>query len=73
MEVNITVKLRPFNVPNFVLTEPEPKPRQEGFSESPKYALCDLDPSTLEKLCEEFTQAVFEKAGKQRPPQVYGS
>ena len=69
MKATIEVKLKPFQVPNLVLTEAEPKPRQEGMTEAPKYALSELDSETLEALCEQFTKAVFEKAGKRRPPQ----
>ena len=70
MLMTIEVKLKPFSVPNFVIVEVESNPRQEGFKESPKYSLSDLDANTLEKLCEEFTVEVFKKAGKQRPPQA---
>ena len=66
MSATVEVKLIPFRVPNFVLSEAPPKPRQEGFREAPKYALNELDAETLEQMCEEFTQSVFEKAGKKR-------
>lgn len=62
MKVKIDVTLKPFQVPNYVLTG------DGGLQESPKYALSELTPDVLEALCEEFTQAVFKKAGKQRPP-----
>jgi len=68
MKATIEVKLKPFSVPNFVLTEAEPKPREEGMTEPPKYALSELNPETLEALCEQFTNEVFRKAGKSRPP-----
>jgi hypothetical protein len=68
MKATIEVKLRPFTVPNFVLVESRAAPRQEGFTESPKYALSELDSDTLDFLCEQFACAVFEKAGKPRPP-----
>lgn len=69
MKVKIEVKLKPFQVPNFVLAETEAKPKQEGMTEAPKYALSELDADTLEALCEEFTKSVFERSGKRRPPQ----
>lgn len=69
MEVSVKMKLKPFQVPNFVLTEPEVRPRQEGFQEAPKFRLSDLDSHTLDKLCGEFRDSVFRKAGKQQPPQ----
>lgn len=69
MKTTIEVKLKPFQVPDFVLMEV--KPRQEGFlHDAPKYALSGLNADVLEALCEEFTKSVFEKAGKCRPPQV---
>lgn len=68
MKVNINVELKPFTVPHFVLTVSAPKPRQEGFTESQKYALSDLDASILDKLCNQFRDDVFDKAGKRQPP-----
>jgi hypothetical protein len=69
MKAKIEVELQPFTVPNFVLTVQEALPKQDGIQEIPKYALSELDPYTLEKLCDEFRDAVFAKAGKQHPPQ----
>jgi hypothetical protein len=68
MKAKIEVELQPFSVPNFVLTVQEARPRQDGFQETPNLALSDLDPPTLEMLCDEFRDAVFSKAGKQQPP-----
>ncbi len=73
MKATIEVKLKPFQVPNFVLTEAEAKPRQEGMQEVPKYSLAELDAETLEKLCDEFVISVFKKAGKQQPPKNYSA
>lgn len=70
MKATIEVKIKPFQVPDFVLAETEAKLKQEGMTEVPKYALSDLSVDTLEALCEKFTKSVFEKAGKGRPPQV---
>lgn len=68
MKAKIEITLKPFQVPNFVLTEQEAGLRQEGMIESPKYALSELSAETLDALCEQFTNEVFKKAGKQRPP-----
>jgi hypothetical protein len=70
-EVTIKIKVKPFTVPNFVVREVVARPRQEGvkFDDS-GIPLSDLDAYTLEEMCEEFTNAVFAKAGKQRPPQL---
>ena len=68
MEVNIKITLEPFIVPNFVIARDRPTLRQEGITEARKYALAELDAETLERLCDDFTKSVFEKAGKRRPP-----
>ena len=69
MEVSIKIKLKPFQVPSFVLTEKEGL-KQDGIQEVPKFRLSDLDSHTLDKLCEEFRDSVFKKAGKEQPPQA---
>lgn len=68
MKAKIEIELQPFSVPNFVLTVQQPRPKQDGIQETPKYPLSELDAETLGKLCDEFRDAVFEKAGKQQPP-----
>lgn len=65
MEVSIKLKVKPFRVPNFVLADKE----SSDPSNDTKFALCDLDSMTLEKLCDEFIDEVFRKAKKERPPQ----
>lgn len=67
MEATIKLKLKPFSVPNFVLVEATPKQRQEGFKDASSYPLSDLDERTLMILCDEFTESVFKKAGKDMP------
>ena len=67
MKVNIEVKLKPFQVPNFVLVEPTPGRRDEGMKEPSKFHLSDLDSDSLAKLCDEFRKQVFAKAGKTEP------
>ena len=57
------VELQPFRVPNYVLQKMPARPRQEGYHETPKYHLSELDKATLIALCNEFTAAVLEKAG----------
>jgi hypothetical protein len=69
MKASIEVELQPFTVPNYVLTVQPPRPKQEGIVETPKLALPDLDSDTLNQLCRDFRNAVFEKAGKQQPPE----
>ena len=68
MKTMIEIELQPFMVPNYVLTVQPPHPKQDGIQETPKYSLADLDPNTLDRLCDEFRDAVFKKAGKTQPP-----
>lgn len=71
MEVKIKVKLKSFTVPNYVITEGGAhKVGGDEFVDPLKYRLSELDSETLEKLCEEFTRAVFKKASKPRLPQI---
>ena len=68
MGVKISITLEPFVVPNFVISRDRSTLRQEGITETRTYALAELDVETLERLCDDFTNSVFEKAGKRRPP-----
>ena len=61
------IKLRPFNVPNYVLGETSPGLKQDGFVEGPKWHIKELAETTLSELCDQFRKDVFEKAGKQDP------
>jgi len=63
----IELKLRPFTVPNFVSVEMPAQPRQNGFKEAPSFALHELPPETLDRMCREFRVAVFAKAMKKEP------
>ena len=65
--IEAKIKLKPFLVPNFVLADQPPKPRQEGFIEGQQFALSELDVATLDLLCEQFREDVFKKAGKDDP------
>lgn len=56
------IELNPFHVPNYVIQKVPPRPRQEGWHESPKYHLSELSEETLNALCAEFREGVFEKA-----------
>jgi len=67
MKVQLEIEIKPFTVPNFVVAVEEPKPRQEGFKSSEGIPLSALDSKTLDKLCEDFRDAVFQKAGKEQP------
>jgi hypothetical protein len=66
MKVTIEMSIRPFPVPSHVGASTSMQAdRQIGLEE--------LSANDLENLCEQFTCAVFKKAGKQRPPQQEGA
>jgi len=59
-----TTQIQPFPVPtNVQLVMPAGK-RQEGMKPAITLSLDQLDAITLAELCDEFTKAVFEAAGK---------
>lgn len=60
MKFKVEVKLKPFRVPNFVLFDKE----SSDPTNDTKFALADLDSDTLHKLCDQFREDVFKKAGK---------
>ena len=68
MKATLNVELEPFATPSFVFGAIKPGLRQEGWQERPRYPLSDLDPQTLDRLCDQFRAEVFRKAGKQEPP-----
>lgn len=61
----IQQKLKPFTIPNFVIVESDPRPRQEGFQEAQKFTLGAVPKETLLVMCEEFKAAVLAKADAQ--------
>ncbi len=69
MKVTIEVDLQPFLVPNFVRPVEKPGKRDEGFAETVAYPLSDLDSNTLDRLCDQFRNEVFRRAGKEQPLQ----
>lgn len=68
MKATLEVALQPFQVPNFVRPVAKPGKKEDGFSETVAYPLSDLDSLTLDRLCEQFRNEVFRKAGKKQPP-----
>ena len=68
MKATLQVELQPFQTPNFVRAVGKPGAKQDGMQELPCYPLSDLDPLTLDRLCDEFRKEVFKKAGKVPPP-----
>lgn len=67
MDATITIKLKPWIVPNFARRD-----RGRGHAdddESIGIPLSDLSPETLDKMCDEFRREVFKKAGQREPDQ----
>lgn len=58
MKAKIEIDLKPFTVPNFVV----PEVGGDGLP------LSVLDSLTLDRMCREFRASVFQKAGKEMPP-----
>ena len=68
MKIKIEVDLKPFSVPNFILSEGHTVKTTDGeFIEKPKYRLKDLSSDTLITLCNKFVEDVFKKAGRTAP------
>lgn len=65
----MTIKLKPFQTPNFVIAEATPRPRQEGFkSESaPTWPLKEVEAEDLAEMCDAFRAEIFRKAEKKDP------
>lgn len=56
--MNHSVKLRPFQTPNFAIADINPT-----AGEAPKFPLSDLSVETLSELCEQFRAEVFSRVG----------
>lgn len=68
MKATLQVELQPFQTPNFVRAVGKPGQKQDGVQKLPCYPLSDLDSLTLDRLCRDFRDEVFRKAGKEQPP-----
>lgn len=68
MKATILVELQPFQTPNYVIAVQEPRLRDPDMTEAKKYHISDLDSLTLDRLCNQFRDEVFRKAGKNQPP-----
>ncbi len=71
MKATMEVELQPFQTPDFVFAVSKPALKQQGMQELPRYPLSDLDPMTLDRLCDDFRAEVFRKAGKEQPPREW--
>lgn len=70
MKLTTSVKLQPWQTPNYVLAKMPPRPRQEGFIELPKWHVRELDADVLSNLCDQFRAEIFRKAGISDPRTV---
>lgn len=61
------IELLGFATPNFVIQKTPARPRQEGITEAPKYALSEIPAEDLASLCDRFRSEIFRKAGKLDP------
>ena len=66
MKATLQIELQPFQTPNFVRAVGKPGLKQDGMQELPCYPLSDLDSETLDKLCSDFRDEVFRKAGREQ-------
>jgi len=64
MKATIELNIKSFAVQDIVLLDP-PEGPSEGTTG--RLQLQDLTPETLARLCDEFRDSVFEKAGKPDP------
>lgn len=70
MEATIKIEIKPFLVPNFVLTTGRKGDTSSlGDAVDTTLPMSALDAETLERMCDDFRDSIFKKAGKSRPPQ----
>lgn len=70
MKVTLEVELQDFQTPNFVRAVAKAGKREDGMQEPVSYPLSDLDSLTLDRLCNNFRNEIFQKAGKGQPPRA---
>ena len=63
----LSVDLKPFNTPNFVVPLIANGKREDGYSSTPGIPLLEVDADTLSELCDDFRAEVFQKANKEDP------
>lgn len=68
MKITIATEIQPFQVPHVVHAVVKQHRREDVIQAVPCYQLSDLDSDTLARLCDEFRDEVFRKAGKEQPP-----
>jgi len=64
MKTTLELEVKLWSPPNFVNAK-----NPDGVGQDFSIPLTQVDANTLERLCDEYRDAIFEKAGKRRPPQ----
>lgn len=69
VKINMDVKIKPWNTPNYLIGEMPAGKRQEGFSpdNAPKWHVGEVDAKTLSDQCDVFRAEIFAKAGMEDP------
>lgn len=63
----MNIQLKPFQVPNYVIPILPVVERQSGPSFSDGFPLSEVGAEELSKMCDDFREAIFNKAGKKDP------
>lgn len=63
LTVHLTVKLKPFGIPNYVLSDQNEGLIQHGQS----FPLHEVSAESLALMCDQWRAGVFAKAGKSDP------
>lgn len=66
ISATLDVKLKPFQVPNFVGIERKPGLKQEGMQELPTIAIEDLSKAALNALAQAWLDELYRKANKMK-------
>ena len=71
MKTKVEVELKPFDVPDYVHnvnTDEAFVVKSSDLVTEKTFALGELDSHVLMKMCDDFRDSVFAKAGKRKPP-----
>lgn len=67
MKINLQFEIKPFTTPNYVRRLRNGSPGTLPTEDADGIPLSELDAQTLDRLCNQFRDDVFRKAGKTRP------
>lgn len=63
---NITLKLVTPMVPNYISVEMPTRPRQEGFTELPKFDVAELTDAQLNAIADDWRARLLANAARRR-------